>query len=58
VGTAPAAPDGTPIVIALVHCEQCEREYFSAAVPRMSTPLPACSDCGGSQRIADLIVSE
>jgi len=52
------APEGAPIVIAVVRCDDCGREYFSAAVPRLSAPLAACTDCGGGQRIADLIVSE
>jgi NAD-dependent SIR2 family protein deacetylase len=46
------------IVIAVVRCERCEREYFSAAVPRISAPLPPCPECEGKQVLADLIVGE
>jgi hypothetical protein len=45
-------------VIAVVRCDASERQYFSAAVPRINKPLPACPDCDGRQRVADLIVSE
>jgi hypothetical protein len=58
VGPANAAHPGAPIVIAVVRCEGCGREYFSAAVPRLSAPLPPCRECAGMQRVADLIVSE
>jgi hypothetical protein len=51
--TAPA-----PIVIAVVRCAGCGREYFSAAVPRVAAPLAPCGDCGAEQHVADLIVRE
>lgn len=56
--TVPIPAAGTPVVIALVTCEGCEREYYSAAVPRIARPLPPCPECGARQVLADLIVGE
>jgi NAD-dependent SIR2 family protein deacetylase len=44
------------VLVAEIKCDACGRRYYSAAVPRLSRPLPACPDCGGSQRLVDLIV--
>lgn len=54
--TTEAATAG--VVIAVVRCEECPREYYSAAVPRLTRELPPCPDCRARQRVADLIVGE
>jgi len=46
------------VVIAVLCCDGCGREYFSADVPRVGLPVPPCDECGGPQRLHDLIVSE
>jgi hypothetical protein len=55
---ADASERPVEIVIARIECLGCAREYFSAAVPRLSRPLPPCPDCGADQLLADLIVGE
>jgi hypothetical protein len=44
------------VLVADIKRDACGRQYYSAVVPRLSRPLPACPDCGGSQRLVDLIV--
>ena len=50
MGSAGAVPN-TAIVIAVVRCLGCGREYFSAAVPRLSSPLPPCATCGAEAQV-------
>jgi hypothetical protein len=54
----PAGAGERQIVIAIVRCDDCAREYASVAAVRLGYELPPCGECGGNQRVVDLVVAE